>query len=197
LVRRLAEALREEEFDLILGIARGGLIPTALLARALSVRDILTAAVMFYEGEETLPEPVFLPFPPDPLLFGKRVLVVDDVWDSGRTALAVRGGPGGGVPLVATLHLSPAGQGQDRRCCRGEPGWSTPGGGLGKAKGQPRVRAPWSLGALALAGPEASMGWYQISPSAFTWAISSRSSWAVISMRFLANSLISRPSTIR
>ena len=44
---------------------------------------------MFYEGEETLPEPVFLPFPPDPLLFGKRVLLVDDVWDSGRTAWAV------------------------------------------------------------------------------------------------------------
>jgi hypothetical protein len=88
LVRRLAEALREEEFDLILGIARGGLIPTALLL-ALSVRDILTAAVMFYEGEETLPEPVFLPFSPDPLLFGKRVLVVDDLWDSGRTAWAV------------------------------------------------------------------------------------------------------------
>jgi hypoxanthine phosphoribosyltransferase len=88
LARRLAEALREE-FDLILGIARGGLIPTALLAQALSVRDILTAAVMFYEGEETLPEPVFLQFPPDPLLFGERVLVVDDVWDSGRTAWAV------------------------------------------------------------------------------------------------------------
>jgi hypoxanthine phosphoribosyltransferase len=88
LARRLAEALREEEFDLILGIARGGLIPTALL-EALSVRDILTAAVMFYEGEETLPEPVFLQFPPDPLLFGKRVLVVDGVWDSGRTAWAV------------------------------------------------------------------------------------------------------------
>jgi hypoxanthine phosphoribosyltransferase len=70
LARRLAEALREE-FDLILGIARGGLIPTALL-QALSVRDILTAAVMFHGGEETLPEPVFLQFPPDPLLFGKR-----------------------------------------------------------------------------------------------------------------------------
>jgi hypoxanthine phosphoribosyltransferase len=109
LVRRLAEALQEEEFDLILGIARGGLIPTALLAQALSVRDILTAAVMFYEGEETLPEPVFLQFPPDPLLFGKRVLVVDDVWDSGRTALAVkeRVRQAGGVPLVATLHFKP------------------------------------------------------------------------------------------
>jgi hypoxanthine phosphoribosyltransferase len=116
LARRLAEALREEEFDLILGIARGGLIPTALL-QALSVRDILTAAVMFYEGEKTLPEPVFLQFPLDPLLFGKRVLVVDDVWDSGRTALAVkeRVRQAGGVPLVATLHFKPGrNQVQDR-----------------------------------------------------------------------------------
>ncbi|GAA5337302.1 phosphoribosyltransferase [Thermus antranikianii] len=109
LVRRLAGRLREEEFDLILGIARGGLIPTALLAQALGARDILTAAVMFYEGEETLPEPVFLQFPPDPLLFGKRVLVVDDVWDSGRTAWAVKARvrQAGGFPLVATLHFKP------------------------------------------------------------------------------------------
>ncbi len=42
LVRRLALALEGEEFDLLLGIARGGLIPTALLAQALSVREILT-----------------------------------------------------------------------------------------------------------------------------------------------------------
>ncbi|WP_038047336.1 phosphoribosyltransferase [Thermus caliditerrae] len=109
LVRRLAEGLREQEVDLLLGIARGGLIPTALLAQALGMRDLLTAAVMFYEGEETLPEPVFLQFPPDPLLFGKRVLVVDDVWDSGRTAFAVKARvrQAGGLPLVATLHFKP------------------------------------------------------------------------------------------
>lgn len=110
LTRRLADQVREEEFDLLLGIARGGLIPTALLAQALSLREILTAAVMFYEGEETLPEPVFLQFPPDPLLFGRRVLVVDDVWDSGRTALAVKARvrQAGGLPVVATLHFKPS-----------------------------------------------------------------------------------------
>lgn len=110
LVRRLAEALSGEPFDLVLGVARGGLIPTALLAQALGARNILTAAVMFYEGEETLSEPVFLQFPPDPLLFGKRVLVVDDVWDSGRTAFAVKARvrQAGGFPLVATLHFKPS-----------------------------------------------------------------------------------------
>ncbi|GAA6734980.1 phosphoribosyltransferase family protein [Thermus oshimai] len=109
LVRRLAERLQGQPFDLLLGVARGGLIPTALLAQALGARDILTAAVMFYEGEEPLPEPVFLQFPQDPLLFGKRVLVVDDVWDSGRTAFAVkeRIRRAGGTPWVATLHFKP------------------------------------------------------------------------------------------
>lgn len=48
LVRRLAERLQDQPFDLLLGVARGGLIPTALLAQALGARDILTAAVMFY-----------------------------------------------------------------------------------------------------------------------------------------------------
>ncbi|WP_022798178.1 phosphoribosyltransferase [Thermus islandicus] len=109
LVRRLAEEVSGEAFDLLLGVARGGLIPTALLAQALGVRDLLTAAVMFYEGEEPLPEPVFLQFPPDPLLFGRRVLVVDDVWESGRTAYAVKARVlrAGGTPLVATLHFKP------------------------------------------------------------------------------------------
>ncbi len=109
LVRRLAEEVSGEDVDLLLGVARGGLIPTALLAQALGVRDLLTAAVMFYEGETPLPELVFLQFPPDPLLFGRRVLVVDDVWDSGRTAYAVKARvlKAGGTPLVATLHFKP------------------------------------------------------------------------------------------
>ena len=109
LVRRLAEALSGEPFDLVLGVARGGLIPTALLAQALGARNILTAAVLFYEGEEALPEPVFLQFPPDVLLFGERVLVVEGVWDSRRTAFAVKARVrrAGGVPVVATLHFKP------------------------------------------------------------------------------------------
>jgi uncharacterized protein len=48
-------------------------------------------------------------FPNDTLLAGKRVLIVDDVWDSGRTAMAVRERVrvAGGEPHVAVLHYKP------------------------------------------------------------------------------------------
>ncbi|HON42876.1 MAG TPA: phosphoribosyltransferase family protein, partial [Bacillota bacterium] len=65
---------------------------------------------MFYTGEgRTLDKPVFLQFPGDPHLAGKRILVVDDVWDSGRTIVAVRERIErvGGEPRTAVLHYKP------------------------------------------------------------------------------------------
>ena len=71
---------------------------------------ILVAAVMFYTGQEhTLEKPIFLQFPADPLLNERRVLIVDDVWDSGRTIMAVRERvlDAGGYPETAVLHYKP------------------------------------------------------------------------------------------
>jgi hypoxanthine phosphoribosyltransferase len=65
---------------------------------------------MFYTGQErTLDKPIFLQFPADPLLNGRRVLIVDDVWDSGRTIMAVRERvlDAGGYPETAVLHYKP------------------------------------------------------------------------------------------
>lgn len=110
LVRALLPALREQRFDAILAITRGGMVPGCLLSQALGQRNVLTAAVMFYtDGPATLEEPVFLQFPSDALLYGKRVLVADDVWDSGKTAVAVRDRirRAGGHPVVAVLHFKP------------------------------------------------------------------------------------------
>lgn len=73
--------------DLIVAIARGGLLPAGAIAYAMGVKAIGTVNVQFYtDVGRTLPEPVLLP----PLmdvssLHDKRVLVVDDVADSGRT----------------------------------------------------------------------------------------------------------------
>ena len=55
------------------------------------------------------PEPLFLQFPADPLLVGRRVLIVDEVWDSGTTihAVAERVRRAGGVPTTAVLHYKP------------------------------------------------------------------------------------------
>lgn len=87
--RALAEQVVASGFepDIVLGIARGGLIPAGALAYSLGVKNLFTMNVEFYTGEgTTLDEPLMLPpflNPQD--IQGMRVLVVDDVSDTGRT----------------------------------------------------------------------------------------------------------------
>ena len=73
--------------DLIIAIARGGLIPAGALGYAMGVKAMGAMNVEFYTGVgQTLPEPVILPPLMDASdLPGKKVLVVDDVADSGKT----------------------------------------------------------------------------------------------------------------
>ena len=110
LVGELAEQVRGE-YDVMLAITRGGLVPAGILAYALGIRNILIAAVAYYDDEgRPGPEPLFLQFPADPLLVGRRVLIVDEVWDSGTTihAVAERVRRAGGSPTTAVLHYKPA-----------------------------------------------------------------------------------------
>jgi uncharacterized protein len=85
----LARAIAADGFepDLILAIARGGLPLACALGYALAVKDVQAVNVVFYDGVgRHLPRPVMLPPVPDPAAFGgQRVLVVDDVTDTGRT----------------------------------------------------------------------------------------------------------------
>ena len=111
LVAGMAERLIGEQFDLMLAITRGGLVPAGMLAYRLRIRNILVAAVEFYDDHgQPGPHPTFLQFPADPLLRGQRILVVDEVWDSGTTIHAVteRVRQAGGIPTTAVLHWKPA-----------------------------------------------------------------------------------------
>jgi hypoxanthine phosphoribosyltransferase len=111
LVAELAERLAGEPFDVMLAITRGGLVPAGMLAYRLRIRNLLVAAVEFYDDRgQPGPRPTFLQFPADPLLRGQRVLIVDEVWDSGTTihAVTARVLQAGGIPTTAVLHWKPA-----------------------------------------------------------------------------------------
>jgi hypoxanthine phosphoribosyltransferase len=106
--RELAQGISDDGFrpDAIVAIARGGLVLAGALGYALDVKMLGSLNVEFYTGvEERLDEPVLLPPTLDrEALAGKRVLLVDDVSDSGRT-------------LALVLTLLQAGGGEVRTVC--------------------------------------------------------------------------------
>ena len=98
-------------YDAMVMITRGGVIPGGMLAEALDIRHLLTAAVDFPSTEAAgmMAWPSFLQFPDSDLLVGRRTLVVDDVWGSGRKSTAVHGHvqAAGGSTLTCVLHYNP------------------------------------------------------------------------------------------
>ncbi len=109
----------EREFDAMVLITRGGIVPGGMMAEAMGIREVLTAAVDFPAEAEMeaqkliepslLHWPKFLQFPDEDLLRGKYVLVVDDVWGSGRTITAVKNrvAAAGALPSTCVLHFNP------------------------------------------------------------------------------------------
>jgi uncharacterized protein len=87
--REMAQAIADDGFrpDVILAIARGGLFLAGALGYALTVKNLHVMNVEFYNGVgSTLDMPVMLPPVPEPVDFSaKKVLIADDVADSGRT----------------------------------------------------------------------------------------------------------------
>lgn len=92
--RSLAEAAVADGFipDMILGIARGGLLVAGAVGYALGVKNTFTMNVEFYTGiDERLDVPMILPPVPDLVDFAEqRVLITDDVADTGATLRLVQ-----------------------------------------------------------------------------------------------------------
>ena len=101
------------EFTSMVMITRGGIIPGGMLAEAMGLTHILTAAVDFpaqhHSDRPLMAWPTFIQFPSDDLLSNRLTLIVDDVWGSGRTITAVKNrvSAAGGFPETCVLHFNP------------------------------------------------------------------------------------------
>jgi hypoxanthine phosphoribosyltransferase len=108
-VQDLATQIQADGFspDAVLALARGGLPCAGALAYALGVKSMATLNVEFYTGvDERLENPLVLPPVPDlSLLRAERLLVVDDVADTGRTLALAREFCAQHVPEVRTAVL--------------------------------------------------------------------------------------------
>jgi hypoxanthine phosphoribosyltransferase len=88
----LADKIRRNEFkpDIIVGVSRGGWPPARVLSDLLGNSNVADVRVEFYvgvaetKGEPTLTQPVSVP------VAGKKVLVVDEVADTGKSLKLVK-----------------------------------------------------------------------------------------------------------
>jgi uncharacterized protein len=84
-MKDLLEELTKQEFDIIVAITRGGMIPACLMAQLLNIRDIDALNIEYYAGaSKTLEQPFIFPKRYDHIN-SRKVLVVDDLTESGKT----------------------------------------------------------------------------------------------------------------
>ena len=98
-------------FDAVVAIARGGLVPAAIVARELNIRTVETVAAKSYDHQnqsgisilKEISQPVF-----DLAKKGGKILIVDDLVDTGNTARVVRDMLPGAH--FATVYAKPKGR---------------------------------------------------------------------------------------
>ena len=111
--RDLAQLVADDGYapEMILSIARGGLLVGGALGYALGVKNVYTMNVEFYTGvDERLEVPRILPPAPDFVdLHDAHILIADDVADTGKTLALVKAFCVGKVAEVrcATLYEKP------------------------------------------------------------------------------------------
>ncbi len=111
--RELARAVLASGFapEVVIAVARGGLLLAGAVSYALGTKNCGSINVEFYTGvNERLPEPMLsAPMLDAPALAGQRVLLVDDVSDSGHTLAKVLGilSEHGAEVRTATLYTKP------------------------------------------------------------------------------------------
>ena len=107
--RELARMVADDGYEpeMILSIARGGLCIGGALGYALAVKNTYTMNVEFYTGvDERLEVPRILPPSPDFVDLGQaKLLIVDDVADTGHTLKSVHDFCAGKVGEVRTAVI--------------------------------------------------------------------------------------------
>ena len=109
---KTADKIKKDGFipDIMIAISRGGFDPARIISDQLGIRKLASLQVIYYSSvNEKMKEPQVL-FPLNAQIKGLKVLVVDDVSDSGHSLMAVKKyteDKGAAIVKVATLHHKP------------------------------------------------------------------------------------------
>ena len=112
LSEEVADKIKEDDFhaDLLIAVSRGGFDPARIMSDQLDIRKLASLQVVYYTGvNETKKEPEIL-YQLNATIKGLKVLVVDDVSDSGNSLKVVKEyvqNLGAKDVRVVTLHYKP------------------------------------------------------------------------------------------
>ncbi len=109
---KTADMIKKDEYeaDLMIAVSRGGFDPARIISDQLNIRKLASLQIIYYSGVgEKRDRPEVL-FPLNAQVKGLKVLVVDDVSDSGHSLMVVRKyveSLGAAEVRIATLHHKP------------------------------------------------------------------------------------------
>lgn len=107
---QLAGMIRDFRPEAIVGLSRGGLVPTRILSDILGVDTVGILGVKFYKAMGKATDFPKITQELTMEMAGKRVLVVDDIADTGRSLVVAKDylqRKGAGEIRIATLHYKP------------------------------------------------------------------------------------------
>lgn len=108
--RALAKKLLHYNFEWIVTMARGGLVPACILSQLLDIKKIKIVSIQHYKGTKKVKAgPKILANFIPPVSIKSKILLIDDVVDTGKTmkmALEILKEWGNEV-ITASLHFKP------------------------------------------------------------------------------------------
>jgi hypothetical protein len=109
---KVADKIKEDGFeaDIIVAVSRGGFDPARIISDQLEVKELASLQIIYYSSVGLKREKPEILFPLNAQVKGMKILVVDDVSDSGHSLIAVKKHveEKGAVEVkVATLHHKP------------------------------------------------------------------------------------------
>lgn len=78
-----------QQYTAIIAVSRGGLFPAGMLATLLNIRMVETISISSYEGEEQQSDVLVLKPAVLPNVLPHNILIVDDLVDTGQTAIVL------------------------------------------------------------------------------------------------------------
>ncbi len=88
MIETLAKKIGDERFDSIVGISRGGWVPARMLSDYLNIDHMFSIGIKRYVKRKLKPNTYIYDFPNR--ILGKKVLIVDDVSETGKTLLLAK-----------------------------------------------------------------------------------------------------------